>query len=1066
MNRSDRSSWLFKGVAGVPAALFLVLLLAGAAWAQNSGSGTISGTVTDPKGAVMPGVSVVIRNTDTGIDKTVETNEFGLYSVPFLPPGHYQITASKTGFTKVVREDLVLQVGQSLTIDLAPPIQATTESVTVTGQASLVDPEKTEMSQVVSQTAKDNLPIAGRRWEGFALLTPNVTTDGGSGLMSYRGISGLYNQSSVDGTNNSQAFFSETKGRTTVPYVYSLDSIQEFQVTSSNYSAELGQAAGGVVNAVTKSGTNQLHGDLFYYLRYPTLNALDPIQKAAGNYTQPIHQQQQFGGSVGGPIKQDKLFYFFTYDGSRKINPISYTSFATFPLACGTALTAAQCSAANNFFSSQLGAFPRFADQDVGFGKIDYQLNNANRLSASFNLDDFKSPNSYNTAITASNNSVTANGTAVTHERIFVASLDSTITPQTFNNFRFQWSRDLEIISANGTAPSVSVANVMAYGMPNALPRPAFPDEHRLQFSDTISFNRGRHTIKAGADLNRIHELLINLFQGGGVYTYSGSTAFTNWAADVYGINLGDGLTGRHFATFVQVTDPVTGVGKDDFYDTDFAGFVEDSWKVRPNLTLNLGVRYDLQLIPQPSKPNTSTPLTTLYTSTINIDKNNFAPRLGMAWEVAKDTVVRVGYGIFYAKTSNSTYYATRVENGVIQQTFNCNPTTCPALTFPNLIFTPPGGTPIAPFAGALTPQVVPFTPPAGTQTARGQAPDWVNPMVHEGEVAVERQLPGNTSLSGAYVFSRALRLPIFIDSNIAPTTLTRTYDVTNAAGATQSTITVPYYAAGARLNPTTGPVLTGYSDVNSWYNSLVLTFRKRMNHGLEFLINYTLSKAFDGGQVPGQFGTFNGTDSPIDPYNRKLEYARSDLDQRNRTVGNVVWIPQFTRKITNRSARLILDGFSFSSIVTVADGQALTGTINGNPSAQGSIPGPLAGGLTGGAVNNSGTALSSARFPGQVRNAFTGPGLADIDFRIGRQFAIGEKFRLSLLGEAFNLFNFTNFFAVNATEYNYSAAGSGACSGHTNGCVVFNPAFLTPTASNNGLYGARQLQISGRITF
>ena len=163
-----------------------------------------------------------------------------------------------------------------------------------------------------------------------------------------------------------------------------------------------------------------------------------------------------------------------------------------------------------------------------------------------------------------------------------------------------------------------------------------FPDEHRLQFSDVLSMTHGNHTFKMGVDVNRIHELLINLFQGGGVYTYSGASNYSNWVADVTGINLGDGLTGRHFTTFVQVTDPVTGVGKDDFYDTDFAGFFEDSWKVRPNLTLNLGVRYDLQLIPQPPKPNTTTPLTTLYTSTINIDKNNFAPRLGVAWELGQ----------------------------------------------------------------------------------------------------------------------------------------------------------------------------------------------------------------------------------------------------------------------------------------------------------------------------------------------------------------------------------------------------------------------------------------------
>jgi hypothetical protein len=951
-----------------------------------------------------------------------------------------------------------VQVGQVVTVNFALSVQTTTEAVTVSGDASLVDTEKTEMSQVVSQTQKENLPIAGRRWEGFALMTPNVTTDGGTGLVSYRGISGLYNQSSVDGTNNSQAFFSETKGRTTLSYVYSMDSIQEFQVASSNYSAELGQAAGGVVNAVTKSGTNAIHGDVFYYLRYPSLNALDPLQKSKGIYTQPIHQQQQFGASVGGPAIKDKLFYFFTYEGSRKVNPISYTS-TTFngPQTCLAAIPAATCAAANSYIASQLGAFPRVIAQDLGFGKLDYQINAANHVSASFDTLNFRGPNAYSTATTVTNSSLSQNGNAITRERIFVANWDSTIRPTITNSFRFQWSRDLEKIAANSTGPSVGITNYFGYGLPNALPRPAFPDEHRLQFADVVSMIHGKHTFKFGADLNRIHELLINLFQGGGVYTYSGANNYSNWVADVAGVNLGDGLTGRHFTTFVQVTDPVTGVGKDDFYDTDFAGFFEDSWKARPNLTLNLGVRYDLQYIPPPTMPNTSTPLTTLYTSTINIDKNNFAPRLGVAWNFAKGTVLRVGYGIFYAKTSNSTYYATRVENGVIQQTFNCNPTTCPTLKFPNLIFTPPGGAPIAPFAGALIPQVVPFTPPSGTQTARGQTPDWVNPLVHEGEVTVEHQLPGNMSILGSYVVSRGLRLPMFYDSNIAPSTSTRSYDVTNLTGVTQSSFTVPFYTA--RINPTTGPVLTGSADVNSWYNSLVVTLRRRMSHGLELMFNYTLAKAIDGGQVPGQFGTFNGTDTPIDPYNRKLEYALSDLDQRQRFVGSVVWIPTYAKNISNKPLRLILDGYAMSSIVTIGAGQPVTGVISGN------VAGAIAGGPTGGAVNNSGTA-TGGRSPGLVRNAYLGPGSTDVDYRISRDFRFTERVKLTLLGEAFNLFNFTNFYSVNTTQYTYTAAGSGGCAGHTNGCLIPQATFLTPSASNNNLIGARQLQISGRITF
>ncbi len=1039
-------------------ALFILLVFGAVnAVGQTSGAGTITGTVRDSSGSIVPGAAMSIRNTDNGGERSLQTNDAGLYVATFVPPGHYEITATKAGFAKVVRTELVLQVGQSLTIDFTMSVQTTSETVTVTGQQSVVDVEKTEVSQVVSQAAIENLPIAGRRWDSFVLLTPNVTTDGGTGLVSYRGISGLYNSNSVDGANNNQAFFSEAKGRTTLPYVYSMDSIQEFQVSSSNYSAELGQAAGGVVNAVTKSGTNAVHADVFYYLRYPTLNALDAIQKSKGIYTQPVHQQQQFGGSVGGPVIKDRLFYFFTYDGSRKVNPIAYTSSSNFPLPCVAAIPAAQCNAANSFIVAQLGAFPRTQNQDVGFGKVDYQINQANRLNVSFDLDNFRAPNSYRTLPTQNNESVSANGNATTRERIFVVNLNSTITPTMVNNARFQWSRDLEVISANGSAPSVSIANVMTYGLPNALPRAAFPDEHRLQFSDTLSLTHGRHTFKAGVDVNLIHELLINLFQGGGVYSYSGSAAFSNWVADTTGLNLGDNLTGRHFNTFVQVTDPITGVGRDDFYNNDFDGFFEDNWKVRPNITLNLGIRFDLQLIPQPPKPNTATPLTTYYTSKINIDKNNFAPRLGVAWSIGTGSVIRAGYGMFYAKTSNSTYYATRVENGVFQQTFNCNPTTCPTLLAPNLIFTPPGPTPQAPFNGALTPRVTTFVPPSATSTTRGQTQDWVNPLVHEGEAMFEHQLPGNISASAGYVFSRGLRLPIFVDANLAPSTTTRTYDITNSAGATQSTLTQPFYTG--RIDPT-GPVLAGYSDVNSWYNSLVVTVHKSMSKGLEFTANYTLSKATDGGQVPGQFGTFNGTDSPIDPRNRKLEYALSDLDQRHRFVVNGIWAPSYAKKLSNRGARLILDGFTFASIVTVSSGQPITPIING------SAAGGPAGGLTGAVVNNSGTALSSSRFPGAVRNAFEGPGFRNVDLRVGREFRIHERFKISFIGEAFNLFNFTNIFGVNNTAYNYTAAGAGVCAGHTNNCVAANPTFNAPTSSNTGLYGARQLQLSGRISF
>jgi outer membrane receptor protein involved in Fe transport len=1039
------------------------------AMAQTAGSGTLNGTVTDPSGSSIPGASVVVHNADTGLDRPTSTNDAGIYSAAFLQPGHYDITVSKAGFTKVDRQGITVEVGRTVTIDFKMTVQSGNETVTVTSEAPVVDTQKTDVSQEVSENMVKDLPLVGRRWESFVLLTPGVASDGA--LVSYRGISGLYNNNSVDGANNNQSFFSEARGRsaatTGVPYIYSLDAIQEFQVSSSNYSAEFGQAAGGVVNAVTKSGGNTMHGDLFYFLRYPSLNALDPVNKSFGILTPSVHQQQQFGGSVGGALIKDKLFYFFNYDGSRRVAPVAYTSTSRFPLPCPTQLTTTQCNAANGYLGGLIGSYPRTGVNDIGFGKIDYQVNSTNRVSLAFDLDDYHAPNSYSSGASYSNLSVTANGPIVLHERFLVGNWDSTPKSNMVNNFRFQWGMDNEIAGANSGGPSVSVASVMTYGMPNALPRPAFPDEHRWQQADTLSWTVGKHTVKFGVDVNQIHEYIANLFQGGGIYNYTGSAtqAFQNWALDVFGINAGDGLTGRHYASFVQVTDSITGIGKDDWWENDFGGFLEDSWKVTRNLTINAGVRYELQLTPQPPRPNTLSPLNKAWTSHINEDYNNFGPRIGIAWNPIPSTVIRAGYGIFYAKTTNSTFYAYRVENGIYQQTFNCLPTTCPGLAFPNVLFTPPGPAPAAPFPGALTPTVTPFSLPLSTQLVRGMTKDFVNPLVHEGDFTVEHQLPGNMSISAGWLFSRGLRLPVFVDTNLGPPVGTKTYAVLQPNGTLAQIAPVPWYPAGDRIDTTTGDILTGYSVVNSWYNALVFTFKKPMSHGVELLFNYTWSKSIDDGAVAGSFGTFNGTDPPLNPQNQKQENSLSDLNQTSRFTGSVIYQPQMFHKLSNKAEKLLLDGWSFSLVTTAFTGQPIFATISGFPS------GGVDFGVTGGEVTNTGGS-TGGRLPQVGRNVFIGPGLVDVDFRITRDFALTEKYHLQFLGEAFNLFNHTNITAVNATAFNYSAVGSGACTSAlgagTNGCLVPNPTFLAPTSStaSNGLYGARQLQVSAKFVF
>ncbi len=1086
--------------------------------AQSAATGTISGSVVDASHNALPGAEIRLRNTDTGAERILKSNDSGNYTAAFLEPGHYEAIATHDGFAKANLQNLLLTVGQSLTLDITLPLASVQATVTVSAAAPLLDTDKTEVSQTVGEKFISNLPVASRNWSSFVLATPNVTTDGSSGLVSYRGISGLYNSNLVDGANNNQALFSESRGRASgAPYVYSLDSIKEFQVDTAVYSAEFGQAAGGQVNAVTRSGTNETHGDLFYYFRYPSLNALDPFNKAAGLaaqaqgqstllLNQPVHQQHQFGGSAGGPILHDKLFYFFTYDGFRKVAPIFYSSNAEIsltpdgpfnsssqvtPAQCPTTISAGQCTAAITYLLSLNGSYPRVQKQDIFFPRLDYQLNEKNHISANFNWGDFKSPNGYSGGPSYTNTSVTTNGSTNYHERFFIANWTSVLSNASVNELRFQWGRDLETAGVNAPGPSVSLGNLQTYGMPNALPRTAEPDEHRIQFTDVFSTTRGHHTLKAGGDLNLVHEVMINLFQGGGIYSYSGAgTAtgnFQNWVQDVFPASESDPAAGTHYTSFTQVYDPITHVGKDDFWMKNWDWFAEDTWKVLPNLTLNLGVRYDLQITPQPTHPNTSSELATLYTQSLKTVKDRVVPRVGIAWTPNPGTVFRAGFGVFGALTQGSTYYAMRVENGVYQTNYNFNSPTAPgAPVFPNVLFTPPGPALAAPFSGAAVPQVTPGGSALVT-SFHGLDPNFVPPIAYESQLGMEQQFPGKLTLSVGYVGSRALHLPIFIDSNLAPASSTRVYDVVSASGDVKQRLTLPFYTA--RLTPLDGSINTGFSAVNSWYNSMAVTVKRPFDHGLELLMNYTWAKATDLAQVQGAFGTFYGSDFPIDPQNIKREQGRSDLDQRGRFVGTLVYQPLFFHSMEFKPAKYALDGFIFSGTYTSATGFPVTANLSAYPgsSRASAAFGGVDGGLTGGVMSSSSGSASAGRAPQVTRNAYPGPGLQNLDFRVTRDFQVREAMHFQFFAEAFNLLNHTNVLSVNTTAFQYVAPGAAlpkalptdptvTCAATSagdptfNGCVApyfsSSAPFGSRSSTSGTLYGARQLQLGAKFFF
>ena len=1176
-------SFIAKRLLALASVALLSVAALPSGFAQTAALGAIAGTVRDSTGAVVAGASVAITDTLTGASRTLTTDSEGHYDAGFLQPGAYEVVLSAgTSFGKVDRKNVPVTVGAPITIDATLPVASAVSEVTVSSEPPLVDTEKVEESQVVDQQIVSNVPVNSRRFESFVLLTPNVIPDGNTGLIGYRGISGVYNSNIVDGANNNQQFFSEARGRSIgAPFVFPVDSISQFESSATGYSAELGGAAGGIINAITKSGGNQFHGDAFEYYRTPGFNALDPFNKFQGRnappltspifLSQPVKVQHEFGGSIGGPIIKDKLFFHFTYDGYRKVNPIVYTtSFNSTSntvanlihlcdggathLSDGSTIyptsipnvTPAQCTTAVAAVQGQLGAFQRNVKQDIFFPRLDYQLNNKTHLSVEYLWQDFHQPNGYNTSVTVNNSGTTTggisnNGTADFHERFLIANAETALSTRAANVVHFQFARDLETDTTNSGGPYNGLYNLVAFGETSALPRGKFPDEHRIQFTDIYSTVFGRNSFKAGFDLNFVHEQIANLFGGDGSFTYSNSNAefnFANFVQDQLGVNPtvttgSSTLAVRHYNSFSQTVDQLTGVGADDFWNQNVDFFAEDQFKATPKLLLSLGLRYDVQLVPGPDMPYpgsgaaNASPVAFSATSQINPDLHMIQPRFGFNYNPYPGTVVRGGYGFFYGQISNSAYYTERRENGVYQKQYGpisastanlpyvgsgsavsgagATPGTC-APAFPATvcysnggaylsyapvggvpIYTPPGPPPANVLTGAAITPTGLSSVPTGTITIRGLDPSFTNPLSQSYDLTVEQEIPFHSSFTIGYVGNRATHLPVYIDTNVDPNSVTtaHTYQYSNQFTGTTGAFNQAIYTN--RLYTTTGTVATGFSILDSWYNSLVVTVHKPMSHGIEVLANYTWAKALDNGQTYGGNGTFNGTDAPLIPFRESGrqgindEYARSDLDIRGRLVATIVG--KSNLPIANKYAAYVTNGWLLAGTLTAQDGEPITATINGSISY---LTGGNLGNLTSdaGVSNAAFTSGPSARVPDFIagRNAFKGPGVHNVDARLSREFPVFQRYHFEVAAEAFNIANHRNILSVNTALVAYSAPGAtytpflggatAVCPASTGnvGCLgalsASTAPFLSPASTSNIIYGARQLQLLGRFIF
>ena len=1101
--------------------------------AQTAIDGAVAGFVIDASGAALSGATVEVQNPVDHTIRHTRTQSKGEFLVPNLPAGDYIVTVDYALFARFVAQPVVVEVGSVTSVEAHLHLAAVNTTVNVTANEPILSVTIGELSSsalesVITHHEIDLLPVNGQRWQTFALLTPAANPDPQSeDLLSFRGIASTQNSTRIDGSDNDQSFASVPRGtgiesgaeledaaetgssshiaissasggggygrHAGMAYSFTKEAVREFRVSGQNYSALYGHAAGGIITTVSKSGTNDLHGTAFYLVRTSALGATNPFSIATSytnglvitNSVIPDDLRQQFGGSLGGPIQHNKLYFFYAYDQQTRSFPAISTPqdpnfFLLTPtqtaLLANRGVTPTKINAALNYLNSLTGTIPRRQDQTINFGKLDWLADPHHHLSLQYNRARSSAPSG-----TRSSPVVDVGRASLGSSNSSIDSLLARWTwltkPSLINDLRIQYGRDLQseqapvplpqepAIAPNGFAPEVAIGpSGFTFGTSPSLGRNALPDENKLELADLLTWTHGRHQIQLGADLSLVHDNINSLANTQGAFHYDSNTTsghaggLVDWITD-YTFNVNAYPNGGcpsivapiHDFCFRSFTQSF-GQQQSIFNTQEWAGFIQDDWRIKPGLTLNAGLRYEYELLPLPHHPNAA--LDAAFsaigaTSVFPEDRNNFGPRVAVTWQPFGPIrgLIRIGYGLFYGRLPGATIRSALIDTALPTSTRHVliTPTTvtnCPQVANQG-------------FGYVCT---FPTTPPSAvTTTTSATVFDrrFRLPTVQQGSLTLEREVGAGIVASATYLMNLDRQLPNSVDINIAPATATKTFQLQGGTGAPgvrdTETFVLPFY--DQRVNTSFGPVTAITSNADATYNALVLEARRRLHNALEFRASWTWSKAIDFGQG----GATPRIDAQLDPFNIRYDRGLSDLNFPHKILATAIWQP--TLRTKTHWLRSAASNWTIAPLFTESSGRPYSLNIFGGTR------------LTGGheSVNGSGGAVYLATVG---RNTLRLPDTTRIDLRISRAISLTEKIRMRATAEAFNLTNHVNYSAIMqraflvGTETNaitpliFQNAATIAAEG-----LNVRP-FGTYTAAATGESAERQIQLGLRLEF